>query len=107
MEFLCIRRRVNVVGVPNEYTNVTVSLEGSTNHTVSKIEAVDLTSDSTGGRVNLTAMGLGKQNMSLGIRSSSAGLGIDFQVAVYGESTTGARDFRVGQLMRDNMLLHT
>lgn len=91
--------------VSNQIQNFTYTYEESTKpHLFNKIEALDQTSDATGGFVELIDGGVGAQSMQLLFRSS-VGNGIDFLVLIYGVRSN-SQDFMWGQFESGNVLLY-
>lgn len=93
--------------VKDEKHSASIGVTFQGNRKISSIEARDRSGNRTGGTATLIDGSLGSNNFYITINSLALGLGIDFDVIVYGIAPYGYNDLRFGQFLPGNELLYS
>lgn len=96
--------RHTIAGVDGEILSNFLQF-GPSNYTISAIGAYEMSAN--GGWLNLTTGGMDQNFLTLSFVSEMVGLGIDYEVVVFGISTIGANHFRRGRFYRNDWILHS
>lgn len=96
--------RTTIDGVDGEILSSTLQY-GPSNYTISAFAAYEMTAN--GGWLSLTAGGMDQSHLTLSFISEKVGLGIDYELVVFGISTIGANHFRRGRFYRNDWLLYS
>lgn len=96
--------RTTKAGVDGEILNSTLQF-GPSNYTISAIAAYERTTN--GGWLNITAGGMDENHLTLSFVSENDGLGIDYELVVFGISTYRANHFRRGYFYPNDWILYS
>lgn len=96
--------RTTISGNDGEFVNSTIQF-GPSNFTITAITAYEMTEN--GGWLSLTGGGMDDTHLTLKFISEEIGLGIDYEVIVFGISAIRANHFRRGTFYRNDWLLYS